>query len=85
MMLNDQIAMNLNLNLNMNQNQEEQVHSSFTPVSEYSETSEECGNAGASKPSGITACGFEELFMQTYSNVTVKDTNNEFDLGSFVI
>lgn len=72
MMLNEQISMNLNLN---------QLNS-FTPVSNYSEKSNELGCAG--KPNGVSnACGFEELFLQTYSNINVKE--GEFELGSFVI
>ncbi|KAI5967999.1 hypothetical protein CANMA_002767 [Candida margitis] len=81
MMLNDQISMNLNLN--------HHHHNSYTPVSEYSEESDEFG---AGKPNGgvfveadvanSTACGFEELFLQTYSDMKVKE---EFELGTFVI
>lgn len=80
MMLNNQISMNLNLNLNPTVN----GHSSFTPVSEYSEEHDD--QFGAGKPNGvsITACGFDELFLQTYSNINVKD-NGEFEMGSFVI
>ncbi|KAG5418628.1 hypothetical protein I9W82_004156 [Candida metapsilosis] len=81
MMLNDQISMNLNLNSNPTVNGQ---HSSFTPVSEYSE--EHDNEFGAGKPNGvsITSCGFDELFLQAYSNINVKD-NGEIEMGSFVI
>ncbi|KAI5957833.1 hypothetical protein KGF57_003100 [Candida theae] len=87
MLLNDQISMNLNLN-QQHQHQQQQL-SSFTPVSEYSEEYDD-KFATAGKPnsaSSITACGFEELFLQTYSNINVKDNEDagEFEMGTFVI